>query len=205
MRNRIYAAASLLVIASIALIMQGCAGDQMDPTASIGAKAPDFTLQNQDGKNVSLRDFAGKIVVLEWTNPECPFVQRHYKEKTMTTLASRYEDKGVVWLAINSGHTATNDTDKAWAAAQGISYPELNDSSGVTGKAYHATNTPDMYVIAADGTLLYSGAIDNDPDGDKSAGEKINYVQRALDEILSGKAVSTPQTKAYGCSVKYAS
>ncbi len=205
MRNRIYAAASLLVIASIALIMQGCAGDQMDQTASIGAKAPDFTLQNQDGKNVSLHDFAGKIVVLEWTNPECPFVQRHYKEKTMTTLASRYEDKGVVWLAINSGHTATNDADKAWAAAQGVSYPELNDSLGVTGKAYHATNTPDMYVIAADGTLLYSGAIDNDPDGDKSAGDKINYVQRALDEILSGKAVSTPQTKPYGCSVKYAS
>ncbi len=204
MRNKIYAAASLLVLASIALVGQNCTGDQIDSTASIGAKAPDFMLQDQNGKSVSLHDFAGKIVVLEWTNPDCPFVQRQYKEKTMTTLSSRYQDKGVVWLAINSGHSATNDSDKQWAAAQDISYPELNDSSGSTGKAYHATNTPDMFVIATDGTLVYEGAIDNDPDGDKSS-DKVNYVQQALDEILSGKPVSTPQTKPYGCSVKYGS
>ncbi|HEY1922615.1 MAG TPA: thioredoxin family protein [Tepidisphaeraceae bacterium] len=203
MRNRIYVAASLLVIASIALVGRSFAEDQKEAVAAIGAKAPDFTLQDQNGKNVSLHDFAGKIVVLEWTNPECPFVQRQYKEKTMTTLANQYQDKGVIWLAINSSSYATNDTSKQWAAAQGISYPELNDSAGNTGKAYHATNTPDMYVIAADGTLVYSGAIDNDPDGDMSSG-KINYVKQALDEILSGKPVSTPQTKPYGCSVKYA-
>jgi peroxiredoxin len=205
MRNWIYAAASLLMIASIGLIGQSCAGDQVESATAIGAKAPDFTLQDQNGKNVSLHDFAGKIVVLEWTNPDCPFVQQQYKEKTMTTLASKYQDKGVVWLAINSGHAATNDASKAWAAAQDISYPELNDSGGSTGKAYHATNTPNMFVIAADGTLAYSGAIDNDPDGDKNGSDKVNYVQQALDEILSGKPVSTPQTKPYGCSVKYAS
>jgi peroxiredoxin len=205
MRNRIYAVVSLLVIASIALVGRSFAGDQAEQTATIGAKAPDFTLQDQNGKNVSLHDFAGKIVVLEWTNPRCPFVQRHYKQKTMTTLASNYQDKGVVWLAINSSSFATNDASKQWAAEQNISYPELNDSSEATGKAYHATNTPDMYVIAADGTLVYSGAIDNDPDGDRRASEKVNYVREALDEILSGKPVSTPQTKAYGCSVKYAS
>ena len=203
MRNKIYALASLLVLASIALVGRSFAEDQKGSGVSIGAKAPDFTLQNQDGKNISLHDFAGKIVVLEWTNPECPFVQRVYKEKTMQTLASQYQDKGVVWLAINSSNYATNDASKQWAAAQNISYPELNDSSGTTGKAYHATNTPNMFIIASDGTVAYQGAIDNDPEGDKTS-DKVNYVHQALDEILSGKSVSTPQTKPYGCSVKYA-
>jgi len=120
----------------------------------------------------------------------------------MQTLAIQYESKNVVWLAINSSNFDTNDANQQWAAQQNISYPELNDSSGVTGKAYHATNTPEMYVIGTDGTLLYQGAIDNDPQGEKTS-DKINYVHQALDEILSGKPVSTPQTKPYGCSVKY--
>ncbi|MGD0541799.1 MAG: thioredoxin family protein [Tepidisphaeraceae bacterium] len=203
MRKTTYALTSLLVLASIALIGRSFAEDQKDTGVSIGAKPPDFTLQDQNGKNISLHDFAGKIVVLEWTNPECPFVQRHYKEKTMQTLASQYQDKGVVWLAINSSNYATNDASKQWAEAQNISYPELNDSGGSTGKAYHATNTPHMFIVASDGTLAYEGAIDNDPDGDKTS-DKVNYVQKALDEILSGKSVSVPQTKPYGCSVKYA-
>jgi len=202
-RAKIYALTSLLVLASLALIGRSFAEDQKDSPVSIGAKAPDFTLQDQNGKNISLHDFAGKIVVLEWTNPECPFVQRHYKVRTMQTLASQYQDKGVVWLAINSSSFATNDASKQWAESQNISYPELNDSSGSTGKAYHATNTPHMFIIAGDGTLAYEGAIDNNPDGDKTS-DKVNYVQKALDEILSGKSVSVPQTKPYGCSVKYA-
>jgi peroxiredoxin len=202
-RKRFFVFASLLALASIAIVGRTRADDQKESGVSVGAKAPDFTLQNQNGKNVSLHDFAGKIVVLEWTNPECPFVQRVYKEKTMQTLASQYQDKGVVWLAINSGASTTNDAAKEWAAVQNISYPELNDASGTTGKAYHATNTPDMFIITSDGTVAYEGAIDNDPDGDKSS-DKINYVHQALDEILSGKSVSTPQTKPYGCSVKYA-
>ncbi len=203
MRKKVFVFASLLALASIVLVGRTRADDQKESGVSVGAKAPDFTLQNQNGKNVSLHDFAGKIVVLEWTNPECPFVQRVYKEKTMQTLASQYQDKGVVWLAINSGASTTNDAAKEWAAVQNISYPELNDASGTTGKAYHATNTPDMFIITSDGTVAYEGAIDNDPDGDKSS-DKINYVHQALDEILSGKSVSTPQTKPYGCSVKYA-
>ena len=198
--------ASLLALVSVALIARSFAEDQKDSGAtvgvSIGAKAPDFTLQDPNGKNVSLHDYLGKIVVLEWTNPQCPFVQRHYQAKTMQTLASQYQSKNVVWLAINSSNFDTNDANQQWAAQQNISYPELNDSSGVTGKAYHATNTPEMYVIGTDGTLLYQGAIDNDPQGEKTS-DKINYVHQALDEILSGKPVSTPQTKPYGCSVKY--
>jgi peroxiredoxin len=200
--RKITALASLLALVSVALIARAFADDPKNSGASIGAKAPDFTLQDQNGKNVSLHDFLGKIVVLEWTNPQCPFVQRHYQAKTMQTLASQYQPKNVVWLAINSSKFDTNDANQQWAAEQSISYPELNDSSGVTGKAYHATNTPEMYIIGIDGTLLYQGAIDNDPHGEKT-NDRVNYVHQALDEILSGKPVSTPQTKPYGCSVKY--
>jgi len=196
------ALASLIALVSVALIARAFAEDPKNSGASIGAKAPDFTLQDQNGKNVSLHEFLGKIVVLEWTNPQCPFVQRHYQAKTMQTLASQYQSKNVVWLAINSSNFDTNDSNLQWAAQQNISYPELNDASGATGKAYHATNTPEMYIISTGGTLLYEGAIDNDPQGEKT-NDKINYVHQALDEILSGKPVSTPQTKPYGCSVKY--
>jgi hypothetical protein len=185
--RKIYALASLLAMVMIALAARSFAEDQNDSGVAIGAKAPDFSLQDQNGKVVSLHDSLGKVVVLEWTNPNCPIVQRHYAAKTMLTLYGQYQDKGVVWLAINSSNFA---------------YPVLNDASGATGHAYHATNTPDMYIVGTDGALLYQGAIDNDPQGDKT-GDKINYVHQALDEILSGKPVSVPQTKPYGCSVKY--
>ncbi len=200
--RKMTALTSVLALIAVALAGRSLAEDQQSATASIGSKAPDFTLQDQNGKNVSLHDFAGKIVVLEWTNPECPFVQRHYQAKTMTTLASDYQSKNVAWLAINSSNFTTNDANLQWAVAQNIAYPILNDASGATGHAYGATNTPDMYVIGKDGTLLYSGAIDNDPDGDKT-NDKVNYVKTALDEILSGQPVATPQTKPYGCGVKY--
>jgi peroxiredoxin len=200
--RKIHAFVSLVALMSIALAARGLADDQKDAGVNIGAKAPDFSLQDQNGKVVSLHDSLGKIVVLEWTNPECPIVQRHYAAKTMLTLYSQFQDKGVVWLAINSSNFATNDSDKQWAAEQNISYPVLNDASGATGHAYHATNTPDMYIVGTDGTLLYQGGIDNDPHGDMTSG-KINYVHQALDEILAGKSVSVPETKPYGCSVKY--
>jgi peroxiredoxin len=186
----------------IALTARTFAEDQTGNGVAIGAKAPDFSLQDQNGKIVNLHDFLGKVVVLEWTNPECPIVQRHYAAKTMITLQSQYQDKGVTWLAVNSSNFATNDSDKQWATEQNISYPVLNDASGSTGHAYHATNTPNMFIVGADGNLLYKGAIDNDPQGDMTSG-KINYVHQALDEILSGKSVSVPETKPYGCSVKY--
>jgi peroxiredoxin len=174
-----------------------------NPVAAIGQAAPQFTLQNDDGSNVSLNSFAGRITVLEWTNPECPYVQRHYQAHTMTTLAAKYQPQNVAWLAINSSHTITNADDKQWAADQSIPYPILNDASGKVGHEYGATNTPEMYVIGKDGTLLYKGAIDNDRDDDKGSA-KVNYVDQALTEILAGKAVSVPLTKPYGCTVKYA-
>jgi len=189
-----------LALICISLTARGLAADASDSGVAVGSKAPDFTLQNQDGANVNLHDFAGKIVVLEWTNPNCPFVLRHYQAKTMQTLAGQFKD--VTWLAINSSATASNAADKQWATDQAIPYPVLNDVATTVGKAYHATNTPEMFIIGADGTLLYKGAIDNDPTGDKTT-DKINYVQQALTEILAGKSVSVPETKPYGCHVSY--
>lgn len=170
---------------------------------SIGAPAPEFSLQDQNGKTVKLDDLKGKIVVLEWTNPACPFVQRHYREKTMTTLADEYKDKGVVWIAINSTNGDTSQANRQWAKEQGIDYPILDDAAGVTGKHYGAKSTPDMFIIDKQGNLAYEGAIDNDPNGSKGA-SRINYVKQALDEILAGKTVSVPKTKSYGCGVHYA-
>jgi peroxiredoxin len=201
--RKVYALASLLAMLSVALVARSFADDQKDSGVAIRAKAPDFTLQDQNGKSVSLHDFLGKIVVLEWTNSQCPIVQRVYSEKIMQKLYSQYQDKNVAWLAINSSYFATNELDRQWAADQSIAYPVLNDASGATGHAYHATNTPHMFIVSTDGTLLYQGGIDNDPHGDKSPGDRINYVHQALDEILANKAVSTPRTKAYGCTVKY--
>ena len=187
---------------SLGVAIQGwAAADTSGP--AIGSKAPSFSLADSNGKTVSLSDFAGKVVVLEWTNPNCPFVQRVYKEKAMQTTFDAFKTKGVDWLAINSTSSATNQENAQWASAQSISYPILNDSDGTAGKAYRATNTPEMFIIGADGKLLYKGAIDNDPNGDKTGSDKINYISQALSEISAGKAVSVPETKPYGCSVKY--
>ena len=169
----------------------------------IGDKAPGFSLTDQSGKSVSLGDYSGKIVVLEWTNPECPFVQRHYEEKTMPTLAATYVPKGVVWLAINSGGDATTAIDKKWSDHNHLTYPVLDDASGRVGKSFGARSTPHLFIINTDGTLAYRGGIDNDPDGDKPVSSRVNYVQKALDELLAGKPVSIAETKSYGCGVDY--
>ena len=169
----------------------------------INSAAPQFTLQNENGKPVSLSDYAGKIVVLEWTNPDCPFVKAHYKAKTMINLAKQYQPQGVVWLAINSTHDANNASNKAWVAENSLEYPVLNDANGKVGHEYNAKSTPDMFVIDKTGNLVYSGAIDNDPRGEKTT-DKVNYVSAALDAVLAGKPVAIAQTKSYGCSVHYA-
>jgi peroxiredoxin len=179
------------------------AGDAVVPAGpQLGQAAPQFALQNQDGSNVALTSMSGKIVVLEWTNPNCPFVQRHYQQHTMTDLAAKFKSAGVQWVAINSSHDVTNAADKDWATQQNIPYPILSDASGSVGHAYGATNTPQMFIVGKDGNLLYDGAIDNNRDED--AKPVINYVDRALTEILAGKPVSIPQTAPYGCTVKYA-
>ena len=164
--------------------------------------APPFTLDDQQGRAVSLGQFAGKIVVLEWVNPDCPFVQRHYRAATMTGLARRYAPHGVVWLAINTTHYFDVEKNQAFHEKHALPYPVLDDSGGQVGRAYEALATPDMRIVDVDGRIAYQGAIDDDPRGEKD--EKTNYVAKALDELLAGRAVSIPKTHPYGCSVKYA-
>jgi|RhiMethySRZTD1v2_1073278.scaffolds.fasta_scaffold657137_2 peroxiredoxin len=174
--------------------------------AKPGDTAPAFSLQDTSGKTVNLADYKGKIVVLEWVNPDCPYVQRHYNLKTMTSLADKNKDKGVVWLGIATGATADADRLKKFVETDGVSYPILLDSDGAIGKAYGAKTTPHMFIIDKEGKLAYAGGIDDQAIGDPKAPLKegtVNYVDKALSEIQAGSAVSQPETKAYGCSVKY--
>ncbi len=167
--------------------------------------APDFTLSNYDGAEITLSDLAGKIVVLEWFNYECPFVKYHYDTKTtMRDLANEYADQAVVWLAVNSTKHLEVEKNKAFAQNYDLSYAILDDRSGDVGRAYGAERTPHMYVIDTNGRIAYEGAIDNAPLGKLPEGKKyINYVDQALAQMTQGKPVEITQTQPYGCSVKY--
>lgn len=178
----------------------------------VGKPAPDFKLQDLDGKEVTLASFKGKTVVLEWFNPGCPYVKKAHTVGSLIDTAKQHADKGVVWLAINTGapgkqgnELALNtDAVKEWS----LSHPVLRDEAGTVGKAYGATNTPNMYVIDGNGVLVYAGAIDNSPDGERKApagGTLTNFVDAALEDLAAGRPVKTPATKPYGCGVKYAS
>ena len=165
--------------------------------------APDFTLTDQDGKEARLAELRGKIVVLEWINPDCPFVKRHHvKRKTMVELSQKYADKGVVWLAINTTHYMDRAASKKWHTDWKLPYPILIDADGKVGRAYGAKSTPHMFIIDQAGEIVYRGAIDSDPGG--KAASPVSYVDVALGELLAGKPVGNPETNPYGCSVKYA-
>ena len=169
-----------------------------------GKRAPAFELNSFDGKTVSLSDYRGKYVVLEWFNFECPLSRYHYETKnTMVELAKKYKGKNVVWLAVNSTSHTTPEPNKTFAERHKLPYLILDDRSGKVGRAYGAQTTPHMYIINPRGNLVYEGAIDNSPLGQKKEGV-INYVDNALAELTARKAVSTPKTKPYGCTVKYA-
>ncbi|MCG3172290.1 MAG: Thiol-disulfide oxidoreductase ResA [Myxococcota bacterium] len=170
--------------------------------AEVGKPAPAFTLKDETGKAHSLKDYAGKIVVLEWTNPKCPFVERVYENKRMTSLAASYKgnDK-VIWLAVDSSSYNTPEKSKEWKKKHGFAHPTLQDPEGITGKAYGAKTTPHMYVVDEKGVLRYAGAFDDDAKG-KSEKPK-NYVQAAVDALLKGEAPKESSVTPWGCSVKY--
>jgi peroxiredoxin len=183
---------------------------QQKKGVAIGAAAPDFTLTDTSGKEVKLADLTkdkDKIVVLQWYNPGCPFIKKHYGKagNTFNDLHAKYKDKGVIFLGINSGakgkEGAGLEASKQSISDWNIGYQILIDESGTVGKAYDAKRTPEMFVIAKDGTIAYHGAIDDDAGADKPG--STNYVAKALDELLAGQTVSKPETRPYGCSVKY--
>jgi peroxiredoxin len=187
-----------MIVVAASIAMPAMAGDGV----SVGDKAPNFTLMDTEGNKVSLSDYSGKIVVLEWLNPDCPFVQRHYKAGTMKKLATAYGDKGVVWLTINSTNYMDAAANAKFKAANDLPYTILVDQSGEVGHLYGAKTTPHMYIIDGGGELVYIGAIDDDPRGNKGE-PAVNYVAVGLDEVVAGNAVTTAETKPYGCSVKY--
>ena len=178
----------------------------------IGKPAPDFTLDAIDGSKVTLSSLRGKLVVLEWFNPECPFVRRSHEQGALVDAARRQMKAGVVWLAINSAGEGKQGYEPALSedahARWSMNHPILRDVSGQVGKAYGATNTPNMFVIDRDGTVAYAGAIDNSPDGEGASpvgGTLVNYVDAAIADLTAGRPVATPVTRPYGCSVKYGS
>ena len=194
---KLFRTATFLVL--IAAAGAAAAGPGVDP----GDTAPGFALADTAGNQVKLDDFKGKTVVLEWINPDCPFVKRHYAENTMETLAATYGEKGVVWLTVNSTNYMDAAANAEFAKTEKIDWPILVDQDGAVGHLYGAVTTPHMFIIDGKGTVVYDGAIDDDPRGNKDAGDRVNYVSAALDELHAGGAVSTPETKPYGCSVKY--
>ena len=178
--------------------------------AAPGSPAPDFTLTDTGGKAVKLSDYRGKFVVLEWTNPDCPFVQAQYNGNGMQPLQKEWGAKDVVWLSINStnrnhGEYKTPAQMSAWMAEKGAAPKAvLLDDTSATGRAYAAKTTPHMFVIDPAGKVVYAGAID-DKRSAREADRKVanNYVRAALAEATAGKPVTLASTTPYGCSVKY--
>jgi hypothetical protein len=208
MHKIIFAALCLGALLSITVMAESSPA----ASATIGQPAPDFTLQGADGKTHSLADYKGKFVVLEWTNPNCPFVHKFYDSNTMQTLQKTETGKGVVWLRINSAATGKADYQTvpdmaAYVKSHHVAATEsLIDPTGEVGHTYGARTTPHMFVINPKGDLIYAGGIDNTPSADPSdIPTAKNYVTAALDEAMAGKPVTTPTSQPYGCSVKYAS
>jgi hypothetical protein len=179
-------------------------------TAVVGQPAPAFSVTDASGKAVSLADFKGKTVVLEWVNPGCPYVRKHYDSANMQGTQKGAADKGVVWLAVNSTAPGHGDYKKpadmaAWMRSQiAAATHTLMDSDGKLGKAYGARTTPHLYIVDAKGTLAYAGGIDDKPSADPADVKTAkNYVNAALGDVIAGKPVAPATTRPYGCSVKY--
>ncbi|MES2927511.1 MAG: thioredoxin family protein [Pseudomonadota bacterium] len=195
------------LIATAALVALGA-----QAAATVGQPAPDFMLKDTSGKTVRLSDFKGKHVVLEWTNPGCPFVRKHYDSGNMPATQKDATGQGVVWLSINSTEKASSDYLEpaklmAWkqerkAAPTAV----LMDEEGTVGKSYGARTTPHLYIVNPQGVLVYAGGIDSIPSARPADIEKAtNYVKVGLAEALAGKPISAATTQPYGCSIKYKS
>jgi peroxiredoxin len=179
-------------------------------SVSVGQSAPDFKVMDTNGKEQSLSAYKGKFVVLEWTNPGCPFVQKHYDTANMPATQKAAEAKGVVWLTVSSTAKDAGDYKQpsalaAWLKEKGAQPTAvLMDDDGKVGHAYGARTTPHMFVIDPNGKLVYAGAIDSKATARKDDVKgATNYVKVALDEALAGKAISKATSEPYGCSIKY--
>ena len=177
---------------------------------TVGAPAPDFALDSASGGMVKLSQYRGKYVVLEWVNPDCPYVRKHYDTSNMQALQKEATGGGVIWLTLISsspgtqGYVTPPQADELTATRKASPTAVLLDPTGVVGKMYGATNTPHMYIVDKTGMLVYAGAIDDRPTTRRSDVQGAqNYVREALQSVAAGQPVKTPVTRAYGCTVKY--
>lgn len=189
------------------------------PSAELGKPAPAFSLVSADGKPYALADFKGKTVVLEWFNPDCPFVRHAHTDGPLATMAKRVMGPDVAWLSINSGapgkqgHGAERNVEAKSQYA--LENPVLLDETGAVGHAYGALKTPHLFVVNPEGVLVYRGGLDNAPIGKvdaarpilptSKAGEVVSYVDAALEDLKGARALRLPDTPPYGCTVKYGS
>ena len=200
-------------IAGLALagLSFGATAALAEAAAKVGAPAPVFQAVDADGKTRSLSEFAGKTVILEWTNADCPYVRKHYNSATMQTLQKDMTKEGVVWLSVVSspvgeqGHVEGPQAKELTVKRDAAPTAVLLDPNSKVARAYGATTTPHMYIIDPKGTLAYMGAIDDKPSSSAASlnGAK-SYVRQAMTELKAGKPVSEAATKSYGCAVKYA-
>ena len=216
MRTKRAMSRTVLLLLPALVLLAGCSKKEEDwqrmktvSVAEVGKPAPDFELSDLRGVKHRLSDYISKhrTVVLEWFDPDCPAVKKHHVDfHTMSDLYEEMREKKVVIFAINSGAPgmpgSAIDRNKQAKVAYGIKYPILLDETGEVGRMYKAKKTPQVFIIGKDGTLIYSGAIDDEPTLDKMG--EINYVKVALEQYLAGRVVSVKKTKPYGCRVKYA-
>jgi hypothetical protein len=204
MNRSTFAAAAGVVAAALAWCSPALA------QATVGQPAPAFTATDLAGRKVNLSDFRGRHVVLEWTNPGCPYVQKHYDGGNMPATQKAAVDKGVVWLSVST--TAKDHRDYlppadlgAWQKRKGaVPTATLMDTDGKVGRAYGARTTPHLYIVDPAGKLVYAGGIDSIPSANPAdIARATNYVDQSLAEALAGRPISQPVTRAYGCSVKY--
>ena len=195
---------TLLACASFAL------AGAVHAAPAVGQAAPEIVLKDAAGQTVKLSDYRGKFVVLEWTNPGCPYVRKHYDSGNMSSTQQDAAAKGVVWLSVNS---TERDSGDYLAPAKLVSWQKerklqatatLMDEEGVAGKAYGARTTPHMYIVDPQGKLVYAGGIDSIPSSSQSDIPKaVNYVKTGLAEATAGKPITNAATRPYGCSIKY--
>ncbi|HYG46321.1 MAG TPA: thioredoxin family protein [Allosphingosinicella sp.] len=193
------------ILAAVALAAPAIAAPQ------IGGQAPNFRLTDTNGKAVTLGQFRGKVVVIEWNNPGCPYVKKHYGSGNMQRTQAAARQAGAVWLTVNSsatgkqGHMNGAQANAFVAAQKAQPTAYLLDHNGIVGKGYGAVTTPHMYIVDKGGKLVYAGGIDDKPTANPAdINGARNHVLAALAELRAGKAVSVATSRPYGCSVKYA-
>ncbi|NJN46097.1 MAG: thioredoxin family protein [Candidatus Competibacteraceae bacterium] len=199
-----------LIATFFALALLAMATPLVQATPSVGKPAPEFVGVDSNGVSHKLSDFRGSTVVLEWTNHECPFTQKHYRTGNMQTLQKESTAQDIVWLSVVSsapgkqGHVTPEQANELTESRQAAPTAVLLDADGTIGRLYGARTTPHMYVIDPEGTLVYMGGIDDKPTADSAdiEGAK-NYVRVALNALSGGQPVESSVTRPYGCSVKY--